>query len=125
MSFDWSEYLKLAQDLTGQAVGSASQEAKQRAAISRAYYAAFCKGRNYLRDVDKLLVPSGGRAHQYVREQFKKNTDRFRKRIGYNLDRLRSDRNKADYDDDVTTLEMTASADLALAERIFFILEKL
>ena len=45
MSFDWSEYLKLAQELAGQTGNPASQEARLRAAVSRAYYAVFCISR--------------------------------------------------------------------------------
>jgi uncharacterized protein (UPF0332 family) len=79
MSFDWSEYLTVAQELASQAITStmhqgtiraklrhainrayyaafrkarsrSSDEAKFRCAISRAYYAAFRKARNHLRD---------------------------------------------------------------------------
>ncbi len=56
MSFDWSEYLNLAQELAGKATTPASQEAKLRA-ISRAYYAAFVQARNFLRDRDGLTIP--------------------------------------------------------------------
>ncbi len=72
MSFDWSEYLKLAQELAGPSTLHATPEARQRAAIRRAYYAAFCKCRNYLRDEKEHRVPLGGRAHQFVRDEFKK-----------------------------------------------------
>ena len=41
MSFDWSQYLNLAKELTDQPTTPANQEAKLRDAISRAYYAAF------------------------------------------------------------------------------------
>lgn len=54
MKFDWSEYFNLAQELA--AISSdnfASNEAKLRFAVSRAYYSVFCLSRNYLRDVEK------------------------------------------------------------------------
>ena len=38
MTFDWSEYLKLAQELAGQTVSPANEEAKLRSSVSRAYY---------------------------------------------------------------------------------------
>lgn len=126
MSFDWSEYLKLAQELAGPSTLHATPETRQRAAISRAYYAAFCKCRNYLRDEKEHRVPLGGRAHQFVRDEFKKDSDRLQKRIGYNLERLRSDRNKADYDDDLTVkLDVTAQTDLVLAEKVVELLDLL
>ena len=48
MSFVWSDYLDLAKELLGSAVGSPIEEAKLRSAISRAYYAVFNEARNYL-----------------------------------------------------------------------------
>jgi len=125
MSFDWSEYLNLAQELAGQATMPATQEAKLRSAISRAYYAAFCKARNHLRDKERLAIPSGGKAHLYVRDQFKNSLDSSRKRIGHNLDRLRIDRNKVDYDDSVTGLFSMTNADLRLAKRVISVLGSL
>lgn len=126
MSFDWTEYLELAQELVGSSALHATQEARQRAAISRAYYAAFCKCRNYLRDEKEQHVPSGGRAHQFVRDEFKRNSDKLFKRIGYNLERLRSDRNKADYDDDAAVkFDITAQTDLALAGKVISLLDLL
>jgi len=124
MSFDWSEYLNLAQELAGQATMPATQEAKLRSAISRAYYAAFCKARNLLRD-EGHSIPPGGQAHLYVRDQFKNSLDRARKRIGHNLDRLRIDRNKVDYDDSVTGLFSMTNADLRLAKRVISVLGSL
>jgi len=47
--FDWSDYLELSRQLVGES-GATIQEARQRCAISRAYYAAFCRARNYLVD---------------------------------------------------------------------------
>ena len=68
MNFDWSEYLNLAQELAGRPTSLSNEEARLRSAISRAYYAAFCKARNHLRDNENLLIspPKGekiGRAH--------------------------------------------------------------
>ena len=37
MSFDWSQYLNVAKELAGDGTTPANQEAKLRAAISRAY----------------------------------------------------------------------------------------
>ena len=118
MSFDWSEYLNLAQELAGQATGTSSQEAKWRSAISRAYYAAFCEARNHLRDKERHSIPRGVEVHGYVRNQFKKSPDKVRKGVGENLNRLRIDRNKADYDDTVAGLSADTKKALKLAERV-------
>ncbi len=56
MSFDWSEYFRLAFDLDVRArleANPQAQEAKWRTAISRAYYAAWCKARNKLLSAEK------------------------------------------------------------------------
>ena len=105
MSFNWSEYLNIARELAGQATASSSAEAKKRCAISRAYYAAFCSARNYLRDKDNDLdIPVGGDAHGYVRRQFKTSKNKVRREVGEYLARLVAKRNLVDYKDDITPL---------------------
>lgn len=122
MTFDWSQYLKLAQELAGQSVTAAAQEARLRSAISRAYYAAFCLARDHLRDKEKHPekhpVPTNGRAHAYVRNQFRNSSDRARKKLGHNLGRLHKDRKRADYDDSVPDLKKTTTSDIILAQRV-------
>jgi len=44
--------------------------------------------------------------------------DRRRRQIGVNLDRLRTDRRKVDYDDSVTGLSPMAVMDLRLAQQV-------
>jgi uncharacterized protein (UPF0332 family) len=51
MMFDWSDYLDLANELAGDIASQTTEEAKLRSSVSRAYYAAFCKARNYLRSI--------------------------------------------------------------------------
>ena len=119
MSFDWLEYLDLAQELARPPTGPSSQEARLRSAISRSYYAAFCKARNHLRDKEgDDTIPSGGQVHSYVRNQFMGNSDRVRKKVGENLNQLRIYRNKADYDDIVAGLPATTKRVLKQAKRV-------
>ena len=119
MTFDWSEYLKLAQELAGQAVGPAEEEAKLRSSVSRAYYAAFCKARNYLRDIKgDFSIPSTGAAHGYVISVFKSSSDRLGRKVGDDLDRLRIRRTKVDYDDSVTGLLSIAKISLKSAQDV-------
>ena len=102
MPFDWTEYLKLAKFLRSGGV-MPSEEALQRCAISRAYYAAFKLGYNYLRDVkhDRMLTGRGKFSlHRYVKDEFLQTPDERSKLIGTYLDRLRELRVKADYLDD-------------------------
>ena len=118
MTFDWSEYLKLAQELAGRTVGPARQKAKLRSSVSRAYYAAFCQARNYLWDVEGYSIPTTSEAHIHVRDEFKFSSDKLRRKIGDNLDRLRLERRKADYEDVVTGLPSISRMALTLAGQV-------
>lgn len=124
--FDWTEYLKLAKKLAGQTNISPSKEAMLRSSVSRAYYAVFCKTRNYLRYIEMdNSIPQGGKVHQYVINKFINSKDNQRREIGINLDRLRVDRNRVDYDDSVKNLSSMADMDLKIAQKILSILETL
>jgi hypothetical protein len=48
MSFNWSDYLLLAEAMTKKPNTPGPKEAALRAAVSRAYYAAFCASRNFV-----------------------------------------------------------------------------
>ncbi len=106
MIFEWSEYLELARDLTK---NFPNRQAALRCAISRAYYAAHCTARNYLRDKDPHSVRLGlkGADHQVVIEALAGSPDSARATIGLKLRRLRSDRVLADYYDDTGPLGAT------------------
>jgi len=123
MTFDWSRYLNLARKLAGTAEAP-GDEAELRAAISRAYYAAFMKARNLLRDRDGLIIPRKN-AHQYVIKQFRNSSEKLRKRIGERLLNLRYYRNQADYEDTVTRLTEKSQEALTLARRIIAVLDGL
>ncbi len=124
--FVWERYLDLAKELSGQTENDGRelnrvpiQEAKLRSAISRSYYAAFCKARNYLRDIEgDKNIPKTGAAHRHVRKKFMESNDRTRKTIGESLTRLIDSRRKADYEDVFSGLNPTAKAALILSETI-------
>ena len=121
MNFNWSGYLNLAHELAGQPLATRStQEAKLRATISRAYYASFCEARNYLRDEDgDTSIPTNGRAHRYVKDRFLVSRDKDRRKIGHNLNRLRTQRNLVDYQDSVLRLQQETKVSLRYARKIF------
>ncbi len=125
MSFDWTEYLHLAQEMAGQATQPSTEEAQLRSAISRAYYALFCKARNHLRDVEQHRIPPDSLAHHYVQTQFRNSRSTVRREIGRNLNRLRTVRNEVDYDDAVPALPTLTLAMLRLASRSMFLLDTL
>lgn len=102
MSFEWEEYLELAKELSGVAGTRASAEAKNRSAISRAYYAAFGTACAYCKKVPGVDLSGGVEDHQIVRAYFvgsRGNKERIG--VGARLDQLRKDRNKADYTDEI------------------------
>ena len=133
MKFDWSEYFNLVQELT--AISSdnfASNEAKLRFAVSRAYYSVFCLSRNYLRDVEKDPRLSRRNSfdinqHQYVAEEFIFHKSKNPKiiKIGENLSRLRELRNKADYLDTMFSLQKDVKYALKITENIISALSDL
>jgi uncharacterized protein (UPF0332 family) len=124
MSFDWTEYLTLARELTEPSPTHTSQESRLRSAISRAYYAAFIQARNHLRDKEGIRI-SSVQSHQFVIKRFLHSPDGRRKRVGHDLYILREDRNKADYDDTVNGLPLSASRALVRATRVIFELARL
>lgn len=125
MSFDWLEYLNLARELSGQTTSPPTAEAKSRSAISRAYYAVLCKARNHLRDNDGQEIPRGTNLHEYVIMEFQESRETERKEIGIGLDRLRINRNRADYNDTVSGLPSLTQTTVMLAERLIARLNRL
>jgi uncharacterized protein (UPF0332 family) len=129
MSFHWSEYLDVAQELAEQAKNAPAelQEARYRASISRAYYAAFGKARDHLRFHENIqeprpLVSSIGERiniHQYVRETFMSRPGQ--EGIGADLNRMRLYRNAVDYDDHnlLKRLPFVAQETITRAKRVF------
>ncbi len=98
MSFPWNEYLTLAETLLDNRAAFAHEEACYRAAISRAYYAAYCAARNHALDNEGLIIPNRRNKHQYVITHYTNGRRKEQKVVGVNLGRLRTKRNRADYD---------------------------
>jgi uncharacterized protein (UPF0332 family) len=72
-------------------------EAEWRSAVSRAYYAAFHRARRLLRDLG-FLVPRADQAHAYLWLRLSNCGDSQVEMAGSDLNTLRRDRNRADYD---------------------------
>ncbi len=118
MSFQWSDYLALADRLFKTPNTPGPDEAAYRSAVSRAYYAAFCSARNFARDREKLNLPQTAKAHQLVMAHFHSSQDPLRRKIARNLRRLRDQRNRADYDDTLARPEALAQSAVTLAEHL-------
>jgi uncharacterized protein (UPF0332 family) len=110
MTFDWTEYLKLANELAKR-----NDEASLRSSISRAYYGVFCIARNIL----GYKNYRGKDVHQKVISELKQNKDRLLRKSGWNLDELRRKRNDADYQEEKTFDKANAEKMVNLAISIF------
>ncbi len=119
MLFDWTKYLVLAEELGLRH----DDEAALRSAVSRAYYAAFCKARNRLSlegvDIPKMDV------HSFVWNRYREAVGELRRSIGTTGDRLRRSRNKADYDDEVPRLSTIVQDTTIRTRRLLESLENL
>ncbi|MCX6680772.1 MAG: HEPN domain-containing protein [Methanothrix sp.] len=103
MTFNWKEYLELAKYLQGKIEVCYSEESARRAAVSRAYYAAFCFARNYAQDHCGRSKGKGPKEHaDLIRFYTILGTTRQNfADIAENLDELRQWRNFCDYDDNI------------------------
>jgi len=95
--FDWDDYLQLAEELHDQD-DSTPQEAEERSAISRAYYAAF---HDALQRAPRSIQEARSRKHQKLIEHYKSGYTPKEQEVGRLLDTLRDNRNAADYDVDI------------------------
>ncbi|NOX63893.1 MAG: DNA-binding protein [Chloroflexi bacterium] len=127
MSFDWTDYLKLAKKLLDAGHGSDVAEASYRSATSRAYYAAYHVA-SIFAQTEGYIPYGSGDDHQGVARYFREAAgNRYRLKIAAELDRMRKARNQADYATVFRRQSPKAMADLTVrsAARVIEILEKL
>ncbi len=117
MTFDWTEYLYVAQQLAGLASPEPSREARYRSAISRAYYAAHNKAREKLEQLGAPAISMGSNVHQQVIALYENGGSRPEKIIGDNLQQLRTWRNKADYNAETRNWDKQFNAQLKRADQ--------
>lgn len=100
--FNWAEYLRLAEELANRH----GDEAAQRAAISRAYYAAYCSARNKLEGWQLLKRNQRSKtSHQDVWEAFEGDPRPGWDQIGQEGHNMKEDRRRADYEDQIRDLD--------------------
>lgn len=116
MSFDWNQYIILANKL----IENNPQEAEIRSAISRAYYGAFIPCRNY-----KGYGKTTKDIHQKVIDDFKKSDIQEGVSLGNFLDSLRSKRNNADYDGFCKYILNDVKNHISIANSILTLLKKI
>jgi len=121
MTFDRTEFLRLARDLQqrADAVGLPfAPEAAKRTAVSRAYYAAFCHARNYAERSLGFQRSGSGQDHASLRTYFRQQNDEVLEEIAAHLDEVRTWRNQCDYDDEVEELDAIVRSAIQNAEFI-------
>lgn len=125
MSFAWVEYLAVAEALVRQRGTLADDEACCRAAISRAYYAAYGAARNHACDVEGLGLAQTGEDHRQVLQHYRQRVDAAHQELGELLFRLRRHRTQADYADTLLDAVPRAFAACRRARRVFTLLQAL
>jgi uncharacterized protein (UPF0332 family) len=103
-------------------LAAGSTEASWRSAISRAYYAGFHVARDLLEDLG-FVVPNGDQAHAYLYRRLQNCGYPQVASAGMTLDRLRSERNRADYDLHWRITQTSAASQILAAERIILALD--
>jgi uncharacterized protein (UPF0332 family) len=119
MPFDWAEYLRLADELAQRQ----TDEAALRSAVSRAYYAAFCRACSHLKQ-QSIPVAQGDGSHQRVWESFSR-LGRTYGGVQHNGVRLLRRRIVADYRDDQTVSPQDAQSAVNTAKNILLWLNQL
>lgn len=117
MGFEWAELLALAQDLEGRSGVGYSVEASNRAAVSRAYYAAFCRLRNYAEANLGFQRTGTPQDHELLRRHLRQLGGAWTG-VAASLRDLRAWRNQCDYDDTVPNLNTVVSAALSHAASV-------
>jgi uncharacterized protein (UPF0332 family) len=92
-------------------------EGEWRSAVSRAYYAAFHEARRLLRDLG-FQAPRGDQAHAFLWLRLSNCGEPQLIRVGMDLNDLRRDRNRADYDLAQNVSRADAVASVQRARRI-------
>ena len=114
-NFDWAKYLALAQELAERH----GDEAAQRAAVSRAYYAIFCYARNKLESWElhdrKNITKT---PHKDVWEIFEEDHRTDWIRIGQLGHSLKGNRVTADYEDEIRDLERLTQGAIRQAKKL-------
>ena len=96
-TFDWFDFLTLTWKLACNPQIQASEKALLRTAIGRAYYAVFNIAREFVQDVDGVIVPDND-AHGFLIRYFLNSAGSIQRKIARELEFMRDARNRADYD---------------------------
>ena len=91
MSFNWKDYVDLAEELLKR-----EDEASHRSAVSRAYYGVFCIARNRL----SMTYDKSRSVHWQVIKRLRESNNPKHKKLAKILSDLKRARERADYEED-------------------------
>lgn len=114
---NFRDFLTLANSLA-----SGATEAEWRSAVSRAYYAAFHVACRLLSDLG-FTVPRAERAHAYVWLRLTNSSHANVRNAGLDLNHLRQQRNRADYDSYRSMSRATAAKEVQSAADVIRVLD--
>ncbi len=112
--FPCGGYLQLAKRLA-----AINDEVSLRNAVSRAYYASHHKAKLFALNNHNFFNNKGSKIHKEVINFLARHGNVNVRLLSAELDRLRKNRNKCDYDDIVRGLEKMAENAIISAEEIF------
>ncbi len=98
-SFDWSQLIKVADELAKR-----TEEPYLRTAVGRAYYYAFHLARKRLTD-NQFSMGQGGDSHRLIWEKFEGSPDPRCQRLGVAAKFLKERRQRADYEANYPRIE--------------------
>ncbi len=113
---DGKDFLVVAEELV-----KGGTEAEWRSAVSRAYYAAFHEARQLMRDL-RFQVPKAETAHPYLWHRLMNSADTQVVSAGSDLNALRTDRNRADYENGLTLTQLNCRLAVQTARKLIQIL---
>lgn len=122
MTFDWNDYLRLAEDLYDSP--QTSEEASYRTAISRAYYSAFHLAAQTLESQRTWRRAHTALDHKDLRDFLQRFHSQPKGKAGADLGRLYVLRVRADYEDEMTNPKADAQQSLRLAKGIVSLLPR-
>lgn len=126
MSFDWADYLKLAEQLlAADGLHDELAESRHRCVASRAYYAALCRAATYISNVIGDTLPDDHRFHECVISRFREADERRWQSVGSRLGQLHDYRAAADYDASAGNWPKRAEASVELSRRAIQELEQI
>ena len=117
MPFDWTDYTRLADELSKR-----GDEASLRTAISRLYYSVFHEARDYLL-AEGIALSTAESSHKVVWNAYR-DMGKSCKSVGENGHRLHDYRRKADYERQVLDIRQLVGATFIIARNIQTYLEQ-